>query len=185
MVDNVMIWKACRVLANESRLKILKRLMQGAELCVTDIADIEGVALVTASEHLRLLHESGFLRQERKSKWIFYSAELSSGNPVAENMFNPLRKQLITAGNQIPLLLSLLTSFTHPRRVGIVKNIFGFSRSFDDLIEVCDISKPAMHRHLDKLVVRKVICQDADVYRIVPGGTELKRVLIKLCRELK
>lgn len=185
MIDNVMIWRTCRVLANESRLKILKRLMRGAELCVTDISEVEGVSLVTASEHLRLLHQSGFLMQERKSKWIFYTASLSAGFSLAEEIYKPLRKRLIMSKSQIPSLLKLMTAFTHPRRVEILKCLFVASRSFDELIELCDISPMAMRRHLGKLVSRDIVRQDSDIYRIPSGGTELKRVLIQLCGELK
>lgn len=185
MGDSMMIWRTCRILANETRLKILKRLMRGAELCVTDIAEVEDIALVTASEHLRLLHQSGFLGQERKSKWIFYSAVLPSGFPVTEKIYKPLRKQLIASDRQISSLLKLMTAFTHPRRVEILKRLFNSSRSFEELIELCDISPMAMKRHLDKLVSRDVVRQDSDVYRITSGGVELKRVLVRMCGELK
>lgn len=185
MIDNVMIWRTCRILANESRLKILKRLMRGAALCVTDIAEIEGISLVTASEHLRLLHESGFLKQERKSKWIFYSAVWPAGFPLVDKIYKPLRKQLIMTDSQVASLVKLMTSFTHPRRVEILKNLFGTVRSFDELTGMCDISPDAMRRHLKKLLSRKMILQDTIGYRITSGGSELKKVLIQICGHLK
>ena len=185
MINDVMIWRTCRVLANESRLKILKRLMRGAEMCVTDISEVEGVSLVTASEHLRLLHQIGFLRQEREGKWIFYTASLSAGFPLVEKIYNPLKKRLIMPESQIPSLLKLMTAFTHPRRVEILKCLVVASRSFDELVELCDMSPMAMRRHLGKLVSRDIVRQDSDIYRITSGGIELKRVLIRICGELK
>jgi DNA-binding transcriptional ArsR family regulator len=181
MAASVMIWKTCRVLANESRLRILRRLMRGAELCVTDLAEIEDLSLVVASEHLRRLHEVGFLKQKRKSKWIFYSAVESSASLVAQTIYKPLKKQLVMMDNQIPHLMKLMTAFTHPRRVEIIKTLQGRPQMFHELIVGCAISPAAMFRHLQKLISRGFVEQSEGLFRLVSDGTELKKVLIDEC----
>lgn len=182
-MTNVMIWKTCRVLANDSRLKILKRLTRGAELCVTDIAEIEHLSLVAASQHLRLLHEHGFLKQTRKSKWMFYSSIDEPEQPVAQAVISSLRKQLTSSPTQS--LIKLTTAFTHPRRVNIIKQLCIAPRTFIELASVCDISPRALTRHIEKLVSRNLVQLESDRYRLFPGGTELAIALTDLCKEAR
>lgn len=68
MSNSDILWKTCRVLANETRLGILRRLMRDAELCVSDVATLENLSEVVASQHLRMLHEYGFLQLRRDGK---------------------------------------------------------------------------------------------------------------------
>jgi DNA-binding transcriptional ArsR family regulator len=181
MITNVLIWKTCRVLANEARLRILYRLMCGVELCVTDIAAAEGMTSVVASQHLRLLHETGFLKQTRESKWTFYAAASDPELLLARKIYKPLKMQLTRNKNQIPKLLRSTTAFTHPRRIEIVKQLNSTSRTFAELMSVCAISSRAMTRHLEKLRSRNLIQKNSETYCLVSGGTELEKALISLC----
>jgi DNA-binding transcriptional ArsR family regulator len=182
MITNVLIWKTCRVLANEARLQILKRLMCGGELCVSDIADAEGVSSVVASQHLRLLHENGFLNQTRESKWTFYTVISNPELPLAQKIYEPLRTQLARKKNQIPRLLKSTTAFTHSRRIEIVKQLNRTSCTFDELMDVCGISSRAMTRHLEKLRSRNLIQNNSETYRLLPGETEFEKALVDICR---
>ena len=123
MIKNIVIWKTCRILANESRLRILRRLMRGAELCVTDIADAEKITPVVASQHLRMLHELGILKQTRKSKWTFYSIDDTPEPLLILKIHKPLEKELVRKQDQIQELIKLMTAFTHPRRVEIIRQL--------------------------------------------------------------
>lgn len=181
MIANVLIWKTCRVLANEDRLRIFKRLMCGGELCVSDIADAEGISSVVASQHLRLLHENGFLNQIRESKWTFYTAVSIPEIPLTRKIYEPLKKQL-RKRNQIPKLLKSTTAFTHPRRIEIVKQLNRASCTFEELMDMCGISSRAMIRHLEKLRSRNLIRNNSETYSLLPGGTEFEKALVDICR---
>lgn len=185
MISNVTIWKTCRVLANETRLRILRRLMRGAEMCVIDLAETEGLSPVVTSQHLRLLHESGFLKQTRKSKWTFYSTVSDPEPPMTKKIHISLKKQLVINEKQIPNLLKLMTAFTHPRRVEIIKQLKASPHTFDELTKICAISPEAMHRHLNKLLSRKFIREKSGIYILIPAGTELKNTLINMCHQSK
>jgi len=183
MIKNIIIWKTCRILANESRLRILKRLMRGAELCVTEIADAEEITPVVASQHLRMLHELGILKQTRKSKWTFYSMDAAPESMLIQEIHKPLERELVRKQGQIPELLKLMTAFTHPRRVEIIKQLAKSPRTFNELTSACAISPRAMIRHLSKLQSRNFIQLNADVYSLLPKGTALKKRLVAMCQQ--
>lgn len=180
-MNGVLIWKTCRVLANQSRLRILKRLMERTELCVTEVAEFEGLTPVVASEHLRLLHESGFLKQTRESKWTFYSVVSVPELAVSKKIFKPLKKQLSGNEKQIQKIFKSATAFTHPRRIEVIKNLNGSPRAFEELRDQCDFSFSAMNRHLEKLCSRGLVQKKSEEYELLPGGTELEKVLINIC----
>ncbi len=180
------IWKTCRVLANETRLGILRRLMRGSELCVSDVAALENLSEVVASQHLRMLHEYGFLQLRRDGKWAFYKAAPDPAIPLAASLHPQLQSKLMSADNkQIAKLIRLFTALTHPRRIELLSAISSGERKADELVSLCDISGMALHRHLKKLAARNFIIQDNEICRIVPPGNRLEAILLEACREAK
>ena len=91
---------AIRAVANEKRLQILAWLKEPTEhfppqvdgdlekdgVCSVFIADKLGVSQPTASEHLKLLVQAGFLRAKRIKQWTFYLRD--------EKRIREFRKQL-------------------------------------------------------------------------------------------
>jgi len=61
-----------KVLADETRLKIVYALSQEDELCVCDVATILGITNANASHHLRLLLNRGLTTARREGKMVFY-----------------------------------------------------------------------------------------------------------------
>jgi len=183
MNSNNSLWKTCRVLANKTRLDILRTLLRGAELCVLDIARVESLTEVVASQHLRILHEDGFLQLERKSKWVFYRAEKPLKGSYAEFFFDLLKKNLIFGNTQAEDLIHLFTAFTHPRRIDIAKALLQKNHTPEELISACDISGQALYRHLDKLTSREFVIQKRDVYQIIRYRTGLRNILLNACHE--
>ncbi len=181
MNKNVELWKICRGLANKTRLRILRRLMCGAELCVLDIAKAEALSEVVASQHLRLLHEHGFLQLERKSKWVFYRSETPTKGSYAEYFFKIIRKKLLFGKDQRAELVHLFTAFTHPRRIDIAKALLRKDHTFNELISRCDISGQALYRHLNKLADRGFVVEKNKTYKIIREDAGLKKALLDAC----
>lgn len=61
-----------KVLADETRLRIL-RLLEVREMCVCEVMVALGLTQPTASYHLRILENSGLVKDRRKGKWVFYA----------------------------------------------------------------------------------------------------------------
>jgi len=62
-----------KVLAVETRVKILDRLKAQGPLGAKEIARLMGISPAAASQHLKILKHSGLVRSERKGYWIPYS----------------------------------------------------------------------------------------------------------------
>jgi ArsR family transcriptional regulator len=61
-----------KALADETRLRILK-LLEVRELCVCEVMVALDLTQPTASHHLGLLENAGFVKGRKKGKWVFYS----------------------------------------------------------------------------------------------------------------
>lgn len=62
-----------KVLADETRLKIVLALYKGEELCVGDVANIIESTTSTASHHLRFLRNMSIANYRKEGKLVFYS----------------------------------------------------------------------------------------------------------------
>ena len=62
---------------NATRLKMLFLLVQSAELCVCDMADIMGMGVSAISHQLRKLRDRGVIQQRREGPTIYY--QMTSG----------------------------------------------------------------------------------------------------------
>ena len=61
-----------KILANDTRLRILHALVRSEELCVTDLAEAVGMKPQAVSNQLRRLSGAGILSSRREGYNIFY-----------------------------------------------------------------------------------------------------------------
>jgi ArsR family transcriptional regulator len=73
---------SCRLLGDESRLRLL-RLLAREELNVSELTSILGLSQPTVSRHLRLLRDAGLLRERREGSWIYVALETGDDGPAA------------------------------------------------------------------------------------------------------
>jgi ArsR family transcriptional regulator len=66
---------AFKVLGDPARLRILSLIAadSGGEACVCEMVEPLGLSQPTVSHHLRVLHEAGLLRRERRGTWAYYT----------------------------------------------------------------------------------------------------------------
>jgi ArsR family transcriptional regulator len=70
--------RACRALSDETRLRILRVLMDQS-CCVTEVVRALGISQTRASRNLMTLYDAGFLTQNRQGPWCLYSIDEGRG----------------------------------------------------------------------------------------------------------
>jgi ArsR family transcriptional regulator, lead/cadmium/zinc/bismuth-responsive transcriptional repressor len=96
-VDEAAVEKASRLFrafGDPSRFRLLFRLAQG-EMCVTELADLEGESLSTISQRLRVLRSENIIVRRRRGKHINYAL---ADDHVKDLVFNALEH----AGERTP-----------------------------------------------------------------------------------
>ena len=173
-------WRTCRVLANARRLLLLANVIRRGPLTVSHAAHLTHVPECTATLGLRALQSRGLLTSVRNSRWVRYSA---SPDPLVSHAdsFLTITSRAIAQGETPAVLVNAFTAFTHPRRIRIVQALATAPLTNEQISVRCEISRPALRRHLAKLTRRGVIAAD-DKHRwhLVPPPFPLLRDLVRI-----
>ena len=175
------LWRTCRVLANELRLKLLWKLFQNGECSMSGLADSLGLKESTASTYLRLLNSRGLIFAERRKNFVFYRLE---ANPIVSHAEELLEALLDCYKTFMPVKMVMfkMTAFTHSRRIDIVSALKEGDMEVGALSVRTQISLPALYRHLKKLEDRGfVLCHDQSVEICEPGDVLSKTLLKAAC----
>jgi ArsR family transcriptional regulator, arsenate/arsenite/antimonite-responsive transcriptional repressor len=81
--------KIFKALSDTNRLRIL-RMLHHRPLCVCEMREILQLAVSTVSAHLSILKEAGLIVDEKDNKWVNYSLNVNSKNPVVKKMLTML-----------------------------------------------------------------------------------------------
>jgi ArsR family transcriptional regulator len=82
-----------KLLADETRLKILWLLFNHRELCVCDILGALGITQSKASRHLATMRHARLVSDRRAGLWSYYALRPTDNQLIREQMAN-LRKNL-------------------------------------------------------------------------------------------
>lgn len=82
--------------SDETRLRCLLLIQKRGEICVCEISQILEMVQPKISRHLALLRQSGFVLDERRGQWVYYSLNPSLPRwvkKITEAMLENLRKE--------------------------------------------------------------------------------------------
>ena len=175
------LWKSCRAVACETRLKLLWHIFEQGELYVNEARLLVGLSQPGASAQLRGLSDRGFLISRREDMRVIYRAEANSAVAFSVEILDALRA-CYEQSVSFKTIIRLATGFTHQRRIEIVRALNGRSLSFQELWSATGMSTAALSRHLDKLKRRGFVKESGGVYRTGASGNALGRTLMKLAR---
>jgi DNA-binding transcriptional ArsR family regulator len=170
------LWRTCRVLANERRLRLLVAVIQQEGASVSVLAASCGLAPNKATEHLRLLQSRGLLACRRVSRWVLYAA---APDPLVAHAADVLAATRAAIGRQESTaeMVRAFTAFTHPRRIAMVRALPGKPIPLHVLAGRSGMSLPAAVRHADKLRRRGAIVESADGWQLATPTNALLRAL--------
>jgi ArsR family transcriptional regulator len=86
--------KIMKALTDKNRVRILK-MLETKPMCVCEITRVLGLATSTVSAHLALLKEAGFITDIKSGKWVDYSLNKSSDNPILHQVLAMLSGWLV------------------------------------------------------------------------------------------
>lgn len=66
-----------RALGDRTRLRILA-MLKVDELCVCELVEALGISQPAVSQHMRRLKQAGWVKENRRGQWVFYSLDGSA-----------------------------------------------------------------------------------------------------------
>lgn len=67
--------KVLKAISDETRIRIMKVLLEKESLCVCEIMQALDITQTRASKNLRILKEAGFVVDRREGSWVHYSVD--------------------------------------------------------------------------------------------------------------
>lgn len=174
------LWRTCRVLANRTRLRILKHIMSKPGITVSDIARSEHIPMSVASEYLRALNARGLLQPERRGKQVLYWAAHNLSLPETRILLDVLRSVFRRKPTPFDAIFRAFTAFTHPRRIALIQAVALGANHVEVLIRMTRISRIALLRHMAKLRSRECIVWTNGGYQCGRPSEPLMRTLMAL-----
>ena len=98
-----------KALGDRNRLRILAALLYHKELCACQIHEWLGVSGATASNHLGILSNAGFISSRKDGKWVHY--RLNRTDPEIQSLLKWVKKN-ISNDTELNLELDQLRSVT-------------------------------------------------------------------------
>ncbi len=171
------LWRTCRAISDESRLKLLWRLMQEGEMSMTQLAKSVGLSAPNASKHLRILNSRGLLKADRRGLYLFYSAEPNAGVDHAPELLEALCTCQANAVSYSEVI-RLATAFTHLRRVAIVRALKNAAMPEAALSIATHISPESLYRHIRKLESRGFVKKEGERVWLEEQKKPLEKALL-------
>jgi len=85
------LWRTCRAIASETRLRLFWEIFRGKDLSVSMLAHRVGISEQNASNQLRVLNARALITPYRKGMKVFYRAEANREVEYAEELLEALR----------------------------------------------------------------------------------------------
>jgi ArsR family transcriptional regulator len=82
--------KVFKALSDPNRIRILK-MLEIRTLCVCEITAVLPISTSTASKHLQILRDAGFISDQKDGKYVEYALTVDPKDPAVRNVLSYLR----------------------------------------------------------------------------------------------
>lgn len=174
------LWRTCRVLANKTRLRVLRELCVRPEQRVSDIAERLRLSLSLASQSLRALNGRGLLRARRIGKFVYYSPCANRSIPDSARLLQAILRVFANDRKSEENIFRYATAFTHPRRIFIIRALYEHPMSLKEITIQTNIPISTLGRHLRKLILRGFLKHTDCWYICSAPRHKFARLLLRL-----
>lgn len=137
---------------------------------------------MVASQYLRFLNARSLLLAERQGRWVRYRPAANRSVGGYDALLAALKGALSAHGDPVETVFRLVTAFTHPRRLRLIRALTAGPASVSALMRVTHISRQALTRHLAKLQSRGFVIHLKGAYRLECPRRRLAGILLTLAK---
>ena len=175
------LWRTSRVLAGETRLDLLQRILAGTQVGVSDLARAANVSEPRASQELRRLQARGLVQAVREGRFVTYRPVPDPKVPSAK----PILAAAKAALGRRPLEenIRVAQAFGHDRRLRIVRELMKGARGATELAVGAGMPELALFRHLRVLKEGDVVRQTKTGWELAANTHPLAKAMMGLLAE--
>ena len=181
---NPTLWRTCRMLSGEARIRLLRTLHDQPGRNVTELAQAVDIGLSDASQELRRIQSRGLLQPEHRGAALVYRLGADPQVASAAPLLKALKATFASpATDSATTIQAIANSFGHPKRIAILKSLMQAPKSVYGLHNEIRTAYGNLQRHLQILLDSGLVCRkDRQLHFIAPIHP-LARALLKLLPE--
>jgi DNA-binding transcriptional ArsR family regulator len=181
---NPTLWRTCKMLAGQTRIRLLRQLFSHPGECVSALGKRAEIKVSAASQELRRIQSRGLLQAERRGVHLIY--RLAADPQVSSAA--PLLKAIQTACATLPPerdgeMAVIAAGLAHERRIRIVRALLGGSLSKSALQCAVRIPDHPFHAHVDTLLESGFVIRSHNRLHVAVPDHPLAKALAKLLRQ--
>ena len=180
------LWRTCRVLAGETRLRLLRQVVQHPGQTVTSLANATDIKLSRASQELRRLQSRGLIQAERNRNTVKYFPVSDPLVPTAKPLLDSMKSAFMHPHPATDALaIGIATALSHPRRIAILAELQKGPRHINEMKTAVHIPAVSLHRHL-RLLQRLDLARHARrTWCFIPNRHPLTQCLMRILKSSK
>lgn len=178
------LWRTCRVLSGETRLHLLRLVVDRPGQTVSELAEQIKISLPRASQELRRLQSRGLIQAVRNGRYVRYGPVpdrlVPSARPLLQAMQETFR---IFPAAEDAQIIRIATAFSHARRLKIARLLLKGPWPSAWLAESAGMSRNALHRHLRDFRAAGLVRWNGRMLSLVESPHPLAKSLLALLEE--
>lgn len=181
---NPTLWRTCKMLTGQTRLRLLRLLVASPGECVSALGKRVGIKPSAASQELRRIQSRGLLQAERHGVHLIYRP---AADPQVASA-DPLLKAIQAACAVFPPerdgdMAVIAAGLSHERRIRIVRFLLEGSLARSDLQSAVRIPDHPFHAHLATLLDSGFVTRSRNRLQFAVPNHPLAKALVKLLRQ--
>lgn len=177
------LWRTCRILAGNTRLRLLRNVVREPGLTVSRLAELTGIKRSRASQELRRLQSRGLIQARRKGGYVRYvpvsDPLVATAKPLLEALKSIFLENPATPNET---LIAPATALSDPRRIAILSELLNGPRHFDEIQAAVHIPAISLRRHLRRLNELGLAGHARQIWCLIPARQPLARTLMHLLK---
>lgn len=177
------LWRTCRMLSGQTRLALLRQVIDSPEQTVSALAGQLHISLPRASQELRRLQSRGLIQANRNGMNVQYRPVpdrlVSTAAPLLQAMQATFRRFSASDDDQTA---RIATGFSHLRRLAIVRLLLIGPMDTQALEKLAGMSRDALNRHLLKLQAAGLVKREGKRIQIEDNPHPLAQCLLEISK---
>ena len=178
------LWRTCRVLSGETRLKLLRTILDTPGQSVSELAHSLAISLPRASQELRRLQSRGLVQTRPQGVHVRYDPAPDPLVATAAPLLQAAKETFVGfPPAEDHQLTRIATGFSHPRRLSILRLLQIGPMNTRTLEDLSGMTRTALNRHLLKLQTAGLVRREHRQFHVVDHPHPMAQRLLRILQD--
>lgn len=181
---NPTLWRTCKMLAGQSRVRLLRTLHAHPGQSVSELGRLVGLRESATSQELRRIQSRGLLQATRRGRYLIYQMAADPQVTSAAPILKAIRESLATLPPERDIeIVSIGNALAHERRIRLARQLLQQPQPLDELQWNSRIPSRPFYLHLQTLQAGGFIVTREHQVQLITPPHPLAKALMRLIQQ--